>query len=83
MYRHDPLTSGDLDATLDPVNPYACERCGEKDGMVRLYENGRPERLGHDWRLMPLHQACFRLWQGEVDLGLTVPERGLHLVDGS
>lgn len=53
---------------MSPVNPYRCERCGEQDHLVRLFENGRPDRLGPDWRLMPLHPACFGQWQDEHDL---------------
>jgi hypothetical protein len=70
------VTSGDFDAQLDPVSPYTCDRCGTKDRVVRLFENGSAARLGDDWRLMPMHPACFRQWQGEVDLGLRQPHAG-------
>ena len=61
--------SGDLDAIAEPVLPYRCERCGLQGSDVRLHENGDPKRLGNDWRLMPLHPACFTAWQTDVDSG--------------
>lgn len=51
------------------VLPYRCERCGERDHAVRLYESGDPKR-DPDWRLLQLHPACWRQRQGEVELGL-------------
>lgn len=49
-----------------PVQPRRCERCGERDPAVRLYESGDPKRLGTLWRLLQLHPACFDARQREV-----------------
>lgn len=52
------------------VQPRRCERCGERDRLVRLYESGDPKKLGQLYRLLSLHPACWLQRQGEVDLGL-------------
>lgn len=66
----DTSTMAELDEVAADVMPYRCERCGDRDDRVRLYDSCDPKRHPAVYRLLQLHPDCWRIRQGEADLGL-------------